>query len=278
MCVDLYRECSESEYQCGNKKCIPSRWRCDHDDDCDDGSDEKDCLDYTCKEDQFKCRSGHCIPQKLVCDGNKDCKDVSDETNCPTRFPNGRFCQESLFQCNNTVCLRPDFLCDGDDDCGDGTDELESMCQNFECDLTRKFQCNNKRCIPLWQICNGQDECGDGSDENNHTLCRKWPLPCLANQFKCGNEQCIAMEKVCDHNDDCGDLSDEKGCHKGVCNRETKGNCQHNCTAVGDGGYICVCPRYTFFTICSFIAPLLTICVMICFQWISNLSKQYKTL
>lgn len=120
------------------------------------------------------------------------------------------------------------------------------MCQNFECDLSRKFQCRNKRCIPLWQICNGQDDCGDGSDENNHTLCRRWPLPCLASQYKCANEQCIPMEKVCDHVDDCGDLSDEKGCHKGTCNKETKGGCQHNCTSIGtpsEGGYICVCPR-----------------------------------
>lgn len=244
LCADLYRECSESEFQCGNKKCIPSRWRCDHDDDCEDGSDEKECLDYQCKPDQFKCRSGHCIPSKLVCDGNKDCKDVSDEANCTPRFPNGRFCQESLFQCNNSVCLRPDFLCDGDDDCGDGTDETESMCQTFDCDVARKFQCNNRKCIFLWQVCNALDDCGDGSDENNHTLCRKWPLPCREGQFKCShNHKCIDKAKVCDHNDDCGDLSDELGCHLGVCDAETKGGCAHNCTLIGEGSFICVCPR-----------------------------------
>lgn len=28
MCKDLYRECTESEFQCNNKRCLPMRWRC----------------------------------------------------------------------------------------------------------------------------------------------------------------------------------------------------------------------------------------------------------
>ena len=32
-----------SFFQCKNKRCIDSRWKCDHDNDCDDNSDEANC-------------------------------------------------------------------------------------------------------------------------------------------------------------------------------------------------------------------------------------------
>ena len=31
-CSGRYRQCSESEFRCSNDKCIPGRWKCDHDD------------------------------------------------------------------------------------------------------------------------------------------------------------------------------------------------------------------------------------------------------
>ena len=49
MCKNRYRECSESEFRCSNEKCIPNRWRCDHDNDCDDSSDEQECGDFKCQ-------------------------------------------------------------------------------------------------------------------------------------------------------------------------------------------------------------------------------------
>ena len=36
------RKCDPGKFLCDNGRCIPEKWKCDFDDDCGDGSDEKE--------------------------------------------------------------------------------------------------------------------------------------------------------------------------------------------------------------------------------------------
>ncbi|GFS95344.1 low-density lipoprotein receptor-related protein 1 [Nephila pilipes] len=114
--------CPANSFRCeGGELCIPETWRCDRDDDCNDGingtvsSDERDCK-YGCHSDQFQCDNQDCIPAVWRCDGHPDCLDKSDETHqCSTRQ-----CENHEFRCNNTgQCIPLNWLCDGENDCGD---------------------------------------------------------------------------------------------------------------------------------------------------------------
>ncbi|XP_025940300.1 low-density lipoprotein receptor-related protein 2 [Apteryx rowi] len=239
------RECTESEYRCDNLRCIPSRWICDHDDDCEDNSDERDCELRTCHPGYFQCESGHCVAERFRCDGKADCHDFSDEATCPTRYPNGTYCPPMLFECKNHVCIQPYWKCDGDNDCGDDSDEELHLCLDIACEPPFRFRCENNRCIYSHELCNQEDDCGDGSDEKEEHCREPTPRPCTTDEFKCSNGNCIPLHYVCDNYDDCGDHFDEVGCNPGTERTCAENICEHNCTNLKEGGFICSCrPGY----------------------------------
>lgn len=140
-----HHSCSPNEFRCNNGRCIFKTWKCDHENDCRDGSDEEGCVYPPCAPGEFTCTNHRCIPQSQVCNGINDCKDnvTSDETH--ERCPRNTTCPLNHLKCEKTnICVEPYWLCDGDNDCGDNSDENPIHCAQRTCPQN-SFRCPNHR-------------------------------------------------------------------------------------------------------------------------------------
>lgn len=90
VCFLAMKKCHKDRFKCqASSECILKSWQCDGEEDCSDGSDERNCKQKKCKKNQFTCYNADCIAGALRCDGKVDCADKSDELNCPAKkcFP-----------------------------------------------------------------------------------------------------------------------------------------------------------------------------------------------
>ena len=201
-CEEETLECTENELKCDdNSSCYIKDWKCDGHHDCDDKSDEKDCIEICSKDSDFKCSNGHCLPSAWVCDGVSDCQDGFDETNC-TEI---KGCKQGQFDCGDGECISHAYVCDNVFDCLNSEDEKN--CKRNKC-KSNQLRCNNGECIEITWKCDGEDDCRDKSDEEN---CHSFE--CSEHQFKCKTGVCIDKLMYCDKFNDCSDGSDEENCN-----------------------------------------------------------------
>ncbi|XP_052823984.1 very low-density lipoprotein receptor [Octopus bimaculoides] len=163
-------------YCSASKACISLSWKCDGENDCSDGEDEKDCdIVTTTKATVTTTQAPVTTTQAPV-----------TTTQAPVTTTLSLKCKVGAMYCTATkTCIPLIWKCDGQNDCPDGEDEkdcdivtttkatvtttkaLVTTTLSLDCPLDEMYCTATKTCISLSWKCDGENDCPDGEDEKD---------------------------------------------------------------------------------------------------------------
>ncbi|CAK8691743.1 unnamed protein product [Clavelina lepadiformis] len=238
-------------FTCNNGDCISRRAYCDGRPDCDDHSDEINCV---CPTSYFTCADEECVEREKLCDSIEDCAEGEDELECihmlitPTTSSTTTLPTTSLednttecpeFHCNYDVskCVQWGKVCDNNFDCLDHSDETEECWS--ECAETELSCDGGLRCLDVRFLCDGFNQCEDASDEEHCDVTTSSPSAVCIGEFRCSDGVCINGSMICDAIIDCETGDDEIGCNRAATMTTTTSDEEIAPTVASCKGYMC---------------------------------------
>ncbi|CAI9722758.1 atrial natriuretic peptide-converting enzyme-like isoform X3 [Octopus vulgaris] len=249
----LSLDCPDNEMYCAaTNTCISLSWKCDGENDCPNGEDEKDCgcHNSVTVKSIIMYYLGSCILLSWKCDGENDCPNGEDEKDCdrvtttqaPVTTTLSLDCQVNEMYCTYTnTCILLSWKCDGENDCPNGEDEKDcdivtttrapvtttqapvTTTLSLDCEVNEMYCTSTKTCILLSWKCDGENDCPNGEDEKDCVIVTTtqapvtiFPLGCSANEMYCSASKtnCIPLAWKCDGQNDCPDGEDEEDCDR----------------------------------------------------------------
>ncbi|KAK7066080.1 Scavenger receptor Cys-rich, partial [Halocaridina rubra] len=151
--------CAADKFTCTNGACILQEWQCDGQMDCEDGSDEEGCKDYS--RDFVKHLNQHLAGSEV----EKWLYTI--KTTCAARCAQAKSftCMSFNYQAVTETCILSDSTVGraGGLVAEQGWEYYEKKSANVNC--SQLYVCDDGKCLERNQVCNGRRDCKNGEDE-----------------------------------------------------------------------------------------------------------------